>query len=182
MSMVSIYKSYILRRIAPQLSFTVFYTTVMCCLSQWTPFIPVITDFNIWFLMGSVLSLLLVFRTNSAYDRFWEARRQMGSVVTISRSLARIASYSAPDSATKERVGLLLTAFPRFLVSHLEGDFTVQPEIAAVVGLRSQDIRMVLASRNRPFRCAQLLGSIITENMDDMAVWGVEKQVPVLGP
>ena len=39
------------------------------------------------FLMGSVLSLLLVFRTNSAYDRFWEARRQLGNLMQISRSL-----------------------------------------------------------------------------------------------
>ncbi len=30
-------------------------------------------------LLGFVLSILLVFRTNSAYDRWWEARKQWGA-------------------------------------------------------------------------------------------------------
>ncbi|UYQ91509.1 hypothetical protein MKQ68_15570 [Chitinophaga horti] len=39
-------------------------------------------------LLGFVISLLLVFRTNTAYDRWWEGRRQWGTLVNISRSLA----------------------------------------------------------------------------------------------
>lgn len=39
-------------------------------------------------LLGFVLSLLLVFRTNTAYDRWWEARKQWGMLTNISRTLA----------------------------------------------------------------------------------------------
>lgn len=39
-------------------------------------------------LLGFVISLLLVFRTNTAYDRWWEGRRQWGSLVNASRNLA----------------------------------------------------------------------------------------------
>ena len=39
-------------------------------------------------LLGLVLSLLLVFRTNTAYDRWWEGRRLWGQLVNSSRSLA----------------------------------------------------------------------------------------------
>ncbi|WP_295122178.1 bestrophin family protein [uncultured Chitinophaga sp.] len=39
-------------------------------------------------LLGFVISLLLVFRTNTAYDRWWEGRRQWGTLVNMSRSLA----------------------------------------------------------------------------------------------
>ncbi|MCK7556869.1 bestrophin family protein [Chitinophaga sedimenti] len=39
-------------------------------------------------LLGFVISLLLVFRTNTAYDRWWEGRRQWGTLVNVSRSLA----------------------------------------------------------------------------------------------
>ena len=39
-------------------------------------------------LLGFVISLLLVFRTNTAYERWWEGRRQWGALVNASRNLA----------------------------------------------------------------------------------------------
>lgn len=51
-------------------------------------------------LVGFVLSLLLVFRTNASYDRFWEGRRQWGNIVNDSRNLARLASSLLKDNAT----------------------------------------------------------------------------------
>ncbi|MBK8684009.1 MAG: hypothetical protein IPN26_02955 [Bacteroidetes bacterium] len=38
--------------------------------------------------LGAVISLLLVFRTNSAYDRWWEGRKQWGELTNNSRNLA----------------------------------------------------------------------------------------------
>ncbi len=40
-------------------------------------------------ILGTVLSLLLGFRSNQAYDRWWEARHIWGAVVNDSRTLAR---------------------------------------------------------------------------------------------
>lgn len=39
--------------------------------------------------LGTVLSLLLAFRSNQAYDRWWEARSIWGAIVNDSRSLTR---------------------------------------------------------------------------------------------
>lgn len=39
-------------------------------------------------LLGFVLSLLLVFRTNTAYDRWWEGRKLWGALVNNSRNLS----------------------------------------------------------------------------------------------
>ncbi|WP_316843624.1 bestrophin family protein [Pedobacter psychrodurus] len=39
-------------------------------------------------LLGFVLSMLLVFRTNTAYDRWWEGRKLLGSLTNVSRNLA----------------------------------------------------------------------------------------------
>jgi len=39
-------------------------------------------------LVGFVISLLLVFRTNTAYDRWWEGRKKWGSLVNDTRNLA----------------------------------------------------------------------------------------------
>ncbi|WP_443939788.1 bestrophin family protein [Pedobacter sp. MW01-1-1] len=40
-------------------------------------------------LLGTVISLLLAFRSNQAYDRWWEARTLWGAIVNDSRSLSR---------------------------------------------------------------------------------------------
>ncbi len=42
----------------------------------------------VYSLIGFVLSLLLVFRTNTAYDRWWEGRKKWGELVNNSRNLA----------------------------------------------------------------------------------------------
>jgi ion channel-forming bestrophin family protein len=47
-------------------------------------------------LLGTLLSLLLVFRTNTAYDRFWEGRKQWGSLVNHSRSFAMMINAWLP--------------------------------------------------------------------------------------
>lgn len=39
--------------------------------------------------LGTILSLLLAFRSNQAYDRWWEARSIWGAIVNDSRSLVR---------------------------------------------------------------------------------------------
>lgn len=42
----------------------------------------------VYSLIGFVISLLLVFRTNTAYDRWWEGRRKWGEMVNDSRNFA----------------------------------------------------------------------------------------------
>lgn len=39
-------------------------------------------------LLGLVISLLLVFRTNTSYDRWWEGRKFIGALTNVSRNLA----------------------------------------------------------------------------------------------
>ena len=41
-------------------------------------------------LIGAALGLLLVFRTNASYDRYWEGRRQWGAIINESRNLGRM--------------------------------------------------------------------------------------------
>lgn len=40
-------------------------------------------------LVGLALGLLLVFRTNASYDRYWEGRKLWGSIVNETRNLIR---------------------------------------------------------------------------------------------
>jgi putative membrane protein len=45
-------------------------------------------DASIFSFLGIVLSILLVFRTNNSYDRWWEGRKQWGALVNTCRNLA----------------------------------------------------------------------------------------------
>ncbi|MBX3157279.1 MAG: hypothetical protein KF773_14985 [Deltaproteobacteria bacterium] len=56
-------------------------------------------------LVGPALALLLVFRTNSANDRYIEGRRLWGGIVNSSRNLRRKATEMFPDDkATVDRI------------------------------------------------------------------------------
>lgn len=49
-------------------------------------------------LLGFAISMLLVFRTNTAYDRWWEARKQWGNLVHASCNLAsKVGAFTAPE-------------------------------------------------------------------------------------
>lgn len=43
---------------------------------------------SVYSLVGFVISLLLVFRTNTAYDRWWEGRKKWGCLVNDTRNIA----------------------------------------------------------------------------------------------
>lgn len=74
-----------------------------------------------------VLGLLLVFRTNTAYDRFWEGRKCWGSLVNNVRNLARqiwlsIEEYEHKDRDNKILNLRLLVAFAVATKLHLRGE------------------------------------------------------------
>ncbi|WP_414622413.1 bestrophin family protein [Calothrix sp. CCY 0018] len=50
-----------------------------------------------------VLGLLLVFRTNTAYDRFWEGRKAWGDIVNNVRNLARLILVSVDEKFSEDR-------------------------------------------------------------------------------
>jgi putative membrane protein len=59
---------------------------------------------GIFSLLGIVLSILLVFRTNTAYDRWWEGRKQWGDLVNNTRTLAIILHACLPKTDVASRM------------------------------------------------------------------------------
>jgi ion channel-forming bestrophin family protein len=72
-------------------------------------------------LLGFVLSLLLVFRTNTAYDRWWEGRKLWGSLVNNSRNLAIQLHSILPyeDRDNRKFFSRALALYAVLLKSHL---------------------------------------------------------------
>lgn len=92
-----------------------------------------------------VLGLLLVFRTNTAYERFWEGRKAWGSIVNHIRNLSRsiwvaVAEKDPMHRLEKEQILNLLVAFA----------------IATKLHLRSQPIDERLAKLISPLQSLKL--------------------------
>ncbi|MBX2952990.1 MAG: bestrophin family protein [Leadbetterella sp.] len=77
-------------------------------------------------LLGFALSLLLVFRTNTAYDRWWEGRKQWGTLVNASRNLARKLDAMLPDKAHLKRdfFRRIIPVYAQSLAAYLRSDYT----------------------------------------------------------
>ncbi len=76
-------------------------------------------------LLGFVISLLLVFRTNTAYDRWWEGRRLWGDLVNNSRNLMlKITAFLPEEEKEKKQMfRVLITNYAFALKEHLRGGY-----------------------------------------------------------
>lgn len=72
-------------------------------------------------LIGFVISLLLVFRTNTAYDRWWEGRKQWGALVNNTRNLSIKLGNIVPEDQPERRqlFRVLITNYVFAMKEHL---------------------------------------------------------------
>lgn len=64
--------------------------------------------------LGTAISLILSFKLNQTYDRWWEARKVWGAVVNDSRSLVRqVLSFTSDVAVGDEQVGTLVRGIAR---------------------------------------------------------------------
>jgi ion channel-forming bestrophin family protein len=75
-------------------------------------------------LLGFAISMLLVFRTNTAYDRWWEGRKLWGSLVNNSRNLALKLLSFVPDTDITSRSFFrkIIPAYAFSLHNHLHSE------------------------------------------------------------
>lgn len=83
---------------------------------------------------GVLLSLLLVVRTNTGYERWWEARRLWGGIVNQARNLALLGLAHGPaDARWREQFFRWTAAFAWTAKAQLRGEKEV-PELTALLG------------------------------------------------
>lgn len=91
-------------------------------------------------LLSFVISTLLVFRTNTAYERWWEGRKLWGSLVNSSRNLSlKLSSYLSQDDK-EERIFFAqhIMLFSKSLAAHL-GSEKVRMELDQLTNVNLQD-------------------------------------------
>lgn len=101
-------------------------------------------------LVGFVISLLLVFRTNTAYDRWWEGRRLWGELVNNSRNLMLKVDAFIPTQREdlKHRFRILISNYAFALKEHLRDGFD-ERELEEYAGFKINDLKQVKHVPNR---------------------------------
>lgn len=121
------YSRHVMRTLRPALLFMAGYSAV-CCYLILDVFRLHEKDFHstiaMHSLLGIVLGLFLVFRTNSAYDRWWEGRKLWGQMVNNSRNLSFKINAFLPkdDLENRKYFGQMIPNFVISVKDHLRND------------------------------------------------------------
>lgn len=118
---------------------------------------------------GVILSLLLVFRTNSAYDRWWEARRAWGQLVNDLRNLSiKYYEFIRPNLQEREEMAAILIRFAYATKDHLrllDVSHSRAPECENPVGehpmLIVEEIYSILDQKRRAGRLNDMMFTVV---------------------
>ncbi|WMJ81894.1 bestrophin family ion channel [Clostridium sp. MB40-C1] len=124
-----------------------------------------------WAIVGGALGLLLVFRTNTAYDRYWEGRKLWGGISNISKNLAlSLLAYFNKNKHVDDKVKLkminLIIAFPKMAKQLLrdENDFSEIEHLNKF--LTEEEIEILYSSKNVPVSIVLMLKKVIYEYVE----------------
>ncbi|MEI8378785.1 MAG: bestrophin family protein [Planctomycetota bacterium] len=125
-------------------------------------------------LIGSALALLLVFRTNGSYDRFWEGRKQWGGIVNECRNLARqCESWLGKERELANRSIRWIVAFPFATMHRLRGDHLIGPVGRA---LPVDEVQQAQETRHVPLAVARKLTSLLHEAQQQGVIDAIQLQ------
>lgn len=124
------HKADTVRRLFPVIIFVCLYSWLVAYLQieylhmELTSHVKNITTMHS--LLGFAISMLLVFRTNTAYDRWWEGRKLWGALVNNSRNLAVKLNSILPNDDDQNRIFFkkLIGLFADELRQHLLNERT----------------------------------------------------------
>ncbi|MDE5068278.1 MAG: bestrophin family ion channel [Trichodesmium sp. St16_bin4-tuft] len=115
-----------------------------------------------------VLGLLLVFRTNTSYDRFWEGRKATGGIIIYCRALSRQIWVNIPEKTpedTEEKIAVirLLAGFLIGTKLHLRNE-SLDLKIRSII---SENQYLELKEVNHiPMRIAKWIGDYFRKVYD----------------
>jgi putative membrane protein len=125
---------------------------------------PVNIPATVHSVVGVALGLLLVFRTNASYDRYWEGRRLWGGIVNDSRNLVRSANELL--AADRELLTLLVrwtAIFPYATMSTLRGTSEIGP---AGLELEPDERVELLKSQHLALHTSQKMTALLKKAYD----------------
>ncbi|MDR6941205.1 bestrophin family protein [Mucilaginibacter pocheonensis] len=154
--------TYVLGKIRKELILVAIYSSAIYFIHQYYNFKEVSIPLTVPTILGTIISLLLAFRSNQAYDRWWEARILWGAIVNDCRTFTRQvltfvdSSYDGDEKrALKERMVKRQIAWCYSLSRHLRKQ-NARQNLEAY--LSDDDIKNIEAMDNVPVALNELQG------------------------
>lgn len=139
-----IWRGSVIPHILPELVLVAAISSAVTAVAVWRPDCLPAIPAAAYALLGLAFSIFLGFRNGSCYDRWWEARRQWGQLVTEQRSLARDSVVLPPER--RQRLLRRSLAFARALAVQLRGGDAAAA--AAATHLAAAEAAALVARRN----------------------------------
>lgn len=115
--------------------------------------------------VGAVITLLLVLRTNSGYDRWYEARKLWGGIVNQTRNLGVMGlTYGPDDPAWRSRFIRWVASFAHASRHSLRGEDDIS-DIRALVG--NEQGNAVARAQHMPLFVSCRLGAMLRSAMEE---------------
>ncbi|WP_431199078.1 bestrophin family protein [Mucilaginibacter sp. P19] len=96
---------YVVGKIKHELLLVAVYAVAIALFHRFLPEYRISIPIAVPAILATIISLLLAFRSNQAYDRWWEARSIWGAIVNDSRSLVReLITFLDGDNAVCEEI------------------------------------------------------------------------------
>lgn len=109
--------------------------------------------------IGTAISILLSFKLNQSYDRWWEARKVWGAIVNDSRSLIiQLQTLTNGDEAIIKKIALRQIAWCYSLGQSLRG---LDPTEHLEQFIEAKDLEQIKQHNNKPLALLQLHGQDI---------------------
>lgn len=146
------------RVIIVSLSVMAFITALICFLQFYSHIIDIKMPSNSLTTFGMVLGLLLVFRTNTAYERWLDGRKQYGTLMNASRNFSLNMANSFAGTARKKESLALLKSFAQSISEHLLGRGNHTKELLTLTP--EQQAKFNIASHKPVFLLNELEGHL----------------------
>jgi putative membrane protein len=152
------YSRQVMKTLTPALVVFTVFTTIVCFVMitvlKWHE-----ADFQVTpamhSLLGIVLGLFLVFRTNSAYDRWWEGRKLWGGLVNSTRNLALKVDAYLDRGASADRK-FFSEMIPNFVFATKES-LRQGTQITELEISDAATVELIQAAKHKPNKIASLM-------------------------
>ncbi len=132
--------------------------------------------------MGAAIGVLLVFRNNTAYDKWWEARKEVGALVNVSRNIAiTLNGFLPKENPEKNKIASLVSTFAFVMKGHLRNNV----DMTEAKTLDTEDYEIIDKAHHKPTAIANIITSRIEklwENkyISDMQQYMLTNQVTTM--
>jgi len=152
-------RSAILRFVLPTVALITAETAALHFFAPATWSVPIL-PFN---LTSFAMAMLVVFRTNTSYARWWEARILWGGTVNACRSLARetISSMYSVSPTLCQRGCRLIAAYVNILAAHLQGLSDERLRFVLSEKIAPAEVDVLMASKHKPGAALHAMSLVI---------------------